>query len=93
MPDEQLSSAIKERVKWDGRIKAEQNVIDVENGNVMLSGVVDTVTELSLAEGLVDGSIIGVKLVVKNITVRPAVSQDDANKQQIDECLKNIPAH
>ena len=46
----------------------------MENGHVMLGGVVDTVTELSLAEGLVDGSIIGVKLVVKNITVRPAVS-------------------
>jgi osmotically-inducible protein OsmY len=92
IPDKQLSSAIKERFRLDGRINADQIIIEVKSGHVMLSGVVDTVTEKSLAEGLVAGSIIGVKSVVNNITVRPAVSQDDAIKQQIDEYLKNTPA-
>ncbi|HSF08690.1 MAG TPA: BON domain-containing protein [Nitrospirales bacterium] len=82
IPDEQLSSAIKERFRLDGRINADQIVIEVKSGHVMLSGVVDTVTEKSLAEGLVAGSIIRVKSVVNNISVRPAVSQDDAIKQQ-----------
>ncbi|MDT3779145.1 BON domain-containing protein [Nitrospira sp. MA-1] len=92
VPDGQLSSAIKERFRLDGRINADQIIIEVKRGHVMLSGVVDTVTEKILAEGLVAGSIIGVKSVVNNISVRPAVSQDDAIKQEIDEYLKNTPA-
>lgn len=90
VPDEQLSSAIKQRLEMDGRINSHQIVLTVKDGRVSLSGMVDTVTEKSLVEGLVAGSIIGVKSVVNAITVRPAVNQDDAIKQQVEEYLGHL---
>lgn len=92
IPDGQLSSAIKQRFKMDGRINADHIIVNVKDGHVVLKGVVDTVTEKSLAEGLVAGSIIGVKSVMNEITVRPAVGQDDAIKKQVEENLKTTPA-
>ncbi len=92
VPDAQLSSAIKERLKMDGRINADRITVKVSNGHVVLGGVVDTVTEKGLAEGLVAGSIIGVKSVVNNISVRPAVSQDDVIKKQVEDYIDNTPS-
>ncbi len=92
VPDEQLASAITQRLKMDSRVNAKQITITVKDGHVVLSGVVDTVTEKSLAEGLVANSIIGVKAVVNDVIVRPAVNKDDAIKQEVEEYLKNIPA-
>lgn len=90
--DDQLVSAIKTRLKMDPRIHADRIVVRAKNGHVILSGVVDTVTEKVWAEGLVANSIVGVKSVTNNIEVRPAVIQDDAIKKQVEEMLENTPA-
>lgn len=92
VPDAQLASAITQRFEMDSRINANQIVISVKDGHVVLSGMVDTVTEKILAEGLVAGSMIGVKSVVNDITVRPAVNQDDAIQQEVEEYLKTTAA-
>ncbi|RMH04301.1 MAG: BON domain-containing protein [Nitrospirae bacterium] len=90
--DDQLLSAIKQRLQMDTRINADRIVVRVKNGHVTLSGVVDTITEKALAEGLVANSIVGVRSVVNNITVRPAVVEDDAIQKQVEDNLHNTPS-
>ncbi len=91
VPDEQLTSVIKQRLKMDGRINADRITVKVSKGHVVLGGVVDTVTEKGLAEGVVAGTIVGVKSVVNNITVRPAINSDDNIKKQVEDYLVNTP--
>lgn len=90
--DDQLKSAIKTRLEMDPRINAKRIVVRVQNGHVVLSGYVDTVTEKVWAEGLVANSIVGVKSVTNNIEVRPAVIPDDEIKKQVEDLLENTPA-
>lgn len=92
VPDEQLASVIKKRLEMDGRIQADRITVNVKNGHVVLGGVVDTVTEKALAEGVVANTIVGVKSVVNSITVRPAVNSDDNIKKEIEEYVRNTPA-
>jgi osmotically-inducible protein OsmY len=87
IPDGQLVSAIQQRLNMDGRIDAKQITVQAKNGEITLSGIVDTMEEKVLAEGLVSNTIIGVRSVVNNLSVRPAVIEDDAIQKAVKQNL------
>lgn len=92
IPDPQLVSAIKQRFQMDGRIDANKITVQAENGRITLGGVVETIVEKVLAEGLVSNTIIGVRSVVNNISVRPAVIEDDALQKEVRNNLLTTSA-
>ncbi len=92
IPDAQLVSAIKQRLQMDGRIDANRITVQAENGAVTLGGVVDTMVEKVLTEGLVSNTIVGVRSVVNNISVRPAVIEDDALEREVKQNLLTTSA-
>lgn len=90
--DPELVSAIEQRLEMDGRINAERIQVKSKGGHVVLDGVVESVVEKTLAEGLVARSIIGVHSVTNHLAVRPPVMKDDAIKKAVQENLKTTPA-
>jgi osmotically-inducible protein OsmY len=92
IPDAQLISAIHERLDVDGRIDARQVTVQAKNGHITLGGIVETMVEKVLAEGIASNTILGVRSVVNDITVRPAVIQDDVIQKAVKKNLITTPA-
>jgi len=92
IPDAQLVSAINQRLQMDGRIDTKHITVKAKNGHITLGGIVETMEERVLAEGLVSNTIIGVRSVINDITVRPAVIKDDAIKKAVKKNLITTPA-
>jgi hyperosmotically inducible periplasmic protein len=92
IPDAQLVSAIKQRLQMDGRIDAKHITVQALNGHITLGGIVETMVEKVLAEGIVSNTILGVRSVVNDLSVRPAVIQDDAIKKSVRKNLITTPA-
>lgn len=92
MPDNQIKAVIKERLEMDTRVDPIRMQIEVKQGQAILSGLVETLEEKFLAEQIVATSIMGLKGVTNNITVRPTVTNDDALEQKIATQLRNVPA-
>jgi len=92
LPDSQLTTAIMERLKMDARVDPSRMQIEVKQGRAILSGLVETLEEKFLAEQITATSIIGLKGITNNITVRPTLTKDDALEQRITTQLRTIPA-
>ena len=92
LTDQQIESAIKQRLAMDGRIDATNIHVKVEQGKVTLSGAVVTVDDKGLAEAIVTGTLVGVKSLTNNIAVVPVLVKDEAIRKAVEAALRSVPA-
>ena len=88
----QIESAIRARLAADSRIDARNIQVKAEQGVVTLSGTVPDLESKVLAEGLVSGTMVGVRQLHNEITVvRPVVKEEEIRKA-VEAALRSVPA-
>jgi osmotically-inducible protein OsmY len=85
--DEEIARAVKDALLYDPRVVSFNPDVDVDDGVVTLSGVVDNLEAKRAAERDAHNTV-GVVLVRNHLHVRPAVRQTDAEiRDQIEQAL------
>ena len=75
----------------DGRIDPTGIDVKVENGNVTLTGMVETLEEKLLVDNLI-ASTQGAKALTNAIQVTPTTTKDETIQRAVKETFKTVPA-
>ena len=89
--DSEIKQAVKDSFRYDPRVEPGQVRIDVDTGEVSLSGVIDNLAEKRSAENDARNTI-GVTRVVNNLKVRPAlIPGNDELENKVSRRLLSDP--